>query len=155
MFQYVNFGLELYKNYKKDISLKKALNDNLIREINYNILIFGEMEKVEKDKLKKLINLLETNYYDYLVNSFVNVRELVKDRKISIDESKIKNKNFLKWIGKDPSFIDILEKVYLRIKVLKSLAKVDIARRKDSYQYVKLLLLVLKKELFVIRDLYN
>jgi len=155
VFQYVNFGLELYKNYKKDISLKKALNDNLIREINYNILIFGEMEKVEKDKLKKLINLLETNYYDYLVNSFVNVRELVKDRKISIDESKIKNKNFLKWIGKDPSFIDILEKVYLRIKVLKSLAKVDIARRKDSYQYVKLLLLVLKKELFVIRDLYN
>jgi len=101
MLNSIKFGLELYDRYKKDNSLKKALYDNLKRELYFNIEI--------------------------------------------IDNKKLKDKRFENWISKIKNDVELIEKIYLKITILKELSSVNI--RKVSYKYLKFLLIILKRHL--------
>jgi uncharacterized membrane protein len=96
----------------------------------------------------RLILLFKTELYRTIRNSFIDIRKIIDEQEININETIIKNKNFLKWFKNiKTNNVELIEKIYFRIDVLKSLVKVEITKRKNSYQYLKTLMLVLKKEI--------
>jgi hypothetical protein len=148
MIETVKFGFELYEKFSKNREIQRVLKDNLYRELKFNLAILNEIEKC-KNKINfiRLILLFKTEFYRTIRNSFIDIRKIIDEQEININETVIKNKNFLKWFKNIKTNVKLIEKIYFRIDVLKSLAKVEITKRKDSYQYLKTLMLVLKKEI--------
>lgn len=106
--------MELFKEYSKSKEINKALNDNLYREIRFNIEMFGQIDK-KKGSTIKLIGLLRTNFYDYLKDSLLDIELIVENKDFfrpnEIDEiygDNSKAKKDLKW-DYDNSFFDVLD----------------------------------------------
>jgi len=148
MLNSIKFGLELYDKYKKDNSLKKALYDNLKRELYFNIEIIDEANKKKDKEFIQIISLLKTEYYEYLKLSLVDINMIHNATKVDfeqiIDNEKLKDKRFKNWISKIKNDVELIEKVYLKITILKELSSVNIKKREVSYRYLKFLLIVLK-----------
>lgn len=144
----VKFAFELYEKMRKNKEIKVVLRSNLYRELKFNLAILNEIEiNKNKDYFIQLITLFKSDFYETLINSFIDIRNVIEEKKINIDKNVIENKNFLKWSSTVKTNIDLIEKIYFRIELLKSLSNIEISKRKDSYQYLKFLMLILKKEL--------
>ena len=146
MIEGIKLGLELYAKNEDKERIKNALKENLYREIRYNAAIFDEINK-ESEDIGKLVSLLKTDFYDYIKNALVILDDVIGDIEVNFDDEKITNKNYTKWTKDIKNETALIERAYLRITVLKSLATVGITKRKNSYQYAKYLLLALKKNI--------
>lgn len=146
MIEGIKLGLELYAKNEDKERIKNALKENLYREIRYNAAIFDEINK-ESEDIGKLVSLLKTDFYDYIKNALVILDDVIGDIEVNFDDEKITNKNYTKWTKDIKNETALIERAYLRITVLKSLATVGITKRKISYQYAKYLLLALKKNI--------
>ena len=148
MINTLKFGFELYEKFNKNKEIKIGLKSTLYRELQFNIAILNEIEKNKnKNNFLKLITLFKNDFYETLITSFIDIKKIIKEKEININSLEVKNKNFLICSNKIETNIDLIEKNYFRINILKSLAIIDINKRKDSYQYLKFLMLILKKEL--------
>ncbi len=138
---------DIYSNLKKNKELKKVLKLNLYRELKYNIAIFDEMQKTKKENIKDYVGLLKLDFYAYIKLNLIDIKNFIEEKQLKIYDLKLNNKNFIKWIQNTDTNIQLIEKIYFRIEILKSLAQIKITKRKDSYQYLKTLMLILKEEL--------
>ena len=140
---------EFYQKYKKDDEMRQALYSNLKRELYFNLEIFDEIKKTKSENINELVSLLKTDFYDTIKNSLIDLKNIKEPKEIDfseiIDDEKLTNKNFKRWIANIKTDIELIEKVYLKISVLKSLASIGIKKRDVSYQYVKFLMLILKR----------
>ena len=144
-------GIEFIKNLKDDKNTKKALFDNLKRELYFNLEIFDVLDSKKCDDIHKCIKLLKTDFYDTISNSMIKIDAIKSPKSINlnevIDKSRLTNKNFQRWSKYINTDIELIEKVYLKISVLKALSSVETTKRSDSFQYLKFLMLMLKKVL--------
>ena len=144
---------EFYKKTSQDKVSREALYSNLKKELYFNLEIFDEMKrsKAKDEKLSKFILLLKTDFYDTIKQSLIKIETLKKpidiDMNEIIDDDRLSNKNFKRWVVNIKTDLELIEKVYLKTSVLKALASIGVTKREQSYQYVKFLMIILKKVL--------
>lgn len=151
----IKLGIEQFDKISNNLELNKALKQRLVREIKFNIEILNKIiEKTKiknQEKIKNLILLLQTDFYDYLNDSLINIDKIIKSKAIDISQQinnyTIRNKNFLSWSKELHSNHDILERVYHRLKIAKSLSSIDNIQNIQSYKYIHFLLLLLRDSL--------
>ena len=141
--------LEFYQKNKKEDEMKEALYNNLKRELYFNLEIFYEIKKTKSENINELVSLLKIDFYETIKNSLIDLKNIKTPKEIDfaeiIDDEKLTNKNFKRWITNIRTDIELIEKIYLKISVLKSLASIGVKKRDLSYQYVKFLMLILKR----------
>ena len=148
MIKSLEYVTKLYQYISKNKEFKKALSDNLYRELRYNIAILDEMEKESnKNILIKFVLLFKSDFYFKLKSDLISIDKIIEDKKIEIEKYSSKNKNFLRYSKDILTKVNLIERIYMRIEILQSLSTIGITKRKDSYQYLKFLMLILKKEL--------
>lgn len=156
MLNSIKFGLELYDKYKDDNNLKKALYDNLKRELYFNIEIITEANKKKDEEFVHILSLLKTDYYEYLKLSLIDINKIYNANKVDfeqiIDKEKLKDKRFKNWVSNIKNDIELIEKIYLKINILKELSSVNITKREVSYRYLKFLLIILKMHLNIMES---
>jgi hypothetical protein len=138
---------EILDDSKKNSDVLNVMYAQLKREMEYNITIFFELEKAEKSLLKEYISLLKTDFYDSMNDLLIPLSKIIPKNNISwsmIREEGKENKNFIKWSKNLNKEEELIERIYLRIMILKSLASIEVTKRKDSYQYVRFLIYTLK-----------
>lgn len=156
MLDAVRFGFDLYKAIKNSSEYKNAVRASLLREIRYNEEILNELIKneVKFDRFQSKrsgFNLLRTEVFDNLHLNFVSIKDVLEEKKLSPKTlEKIKNHsngNFRKWLQNTKTNVELLEKAYHRISVLKALESIDKYKTLKSKKYLKFLLLLLREGL--------
>ena len=152
----IRLGIDLYDRIKKSKEYREAVRDSLLREIRYNeeILANGIKSDFKMHGIydnKNYFELLKTDIFDSLHLNFVSIKDVLKEEKLSnktLNEiQKHSNGNFRKWLQNTTTNVELLEKVYHRIAIMKALSVVNMDKNIMSKQYVKYLLLLLRKGL--------
>ncbi len=133
MIEYVKAGFEFWDKYSNNKDVKEALYDNIKRELNFNLEIMEEINKPKNKDITQLVLLFKTDFYDYIQNSSINIKSIKTEKTIDvnklIDDERLTDKRFRNWVKNIDSDIELIEKFYLKITILKSLVSVGINKR--------------------------
>jgi hypothetical protein len=118
----------LYKDDKANAFIKRALKEDIRREVVFNRLLLNEIKRLSRRKKKPLENFislqleLKVEGLEKVINSGLPLNELFS----GIEVAHLRDSNFSPYIkrviGKKLEHSDLIEKLYARLIIAKSLA---------------------------------
>jgi hypothetical protein len=145
------FSLEIYDRYKNNKQLKVVFRERLLREVRFNNEVLKDFLSlkidVRKDKHKEYIGLLETSMYDFLEQNFIALDNVIDNNKFDLNDFiRISDPvSFQKFVKSIESKVELIERVYLKIKILKSVGIIKEYTNSKKYDYIRRLSRLLEK----------
>jgi|GEM_PF-5168000 len=148
----IKISLDLIKDGKDDGKVKQAFLERLHREFRYNREILGELRKAKDKKTSAaFIGLLKTDISRFLDESMLSFKWFIRDVPIDIhDITKTwgeKNiANYRKWSQNIDTLPHLIERIYTRIEITKSLAAIGRIKNRSSAGYIEFLISVAQEQ---------